>query len=278
MKDVLFPIVPLCEKQLRDVREEDRVFVNGVPLARTCRTDRAGGGYDQFRDIFLARFGLDTGPDHFVAQLYGCTHECPWCYITIDGVWGDAVQLKAREIVNLVHYVNEKRRATGSRYDARTGALQDAQPQIQVLHLMGGAPALYLNSWPALYHETLKADLVFHSDFLLDEGLYNIHVLECLAGLCKEYPERGASHGYYAPSNSGQLHAVSFKPGEPLSRLQLANLKALHASGLPFYITFTGMQEEEIQARKAQVIAAGITEEVFNFSFSINLNHYKSLD
>lgn len=269
MKDVLFPIVPICEKQLRDVREEDRVFVNGVPLARTCCIDKAGGGYDQFRDIFLARFGIDTGPDHFIAQLYGCTQECPWCYVTVDGVWGEAVWLKAREVVSLVHYINEKRRVTGT--------IHAAQPQIKVLHLMGGAPALHLNSWPAMYHETLKADLVFHSGFLLDEGLYNTHVLEILAGMGKEYWERYAVYNNI-PCNAGQLHVVSFKPGAPLSRLQLANLKALHASGLPFYITFIGMREEEIQARKTQVIAAGITEEVFNDSFSIHLKHYKSLD
>lgn len=275
MKDVLFPIVPICEKQLLNIREEDLVFVNGVPLARTCRIDSAGGGYDQFRDIFLARFGFDTGPDHFITQLYGCTHECPWCYITIDGIWGDAVQLKASDIVNLVHSVNEKRKAAGSVYDARTDTMQE-QPLIQVLHLMGGAPALYLNSWPALYHKILKADLVFHGDFLLDEGLYNIHVLKCLVGMCKEYQELCSIY-YDIPFKSGQLHSVSLKPGAPLSRLQLANLKALHASGLPFYIAFTGMQEEEIQVRKEQVIAAGITEEVFNDSFSINPKHYKSL-
>ena len=283
MKDVLFPIVPLCEKQLRDVREEDRVYVGNMPLARTCRIDKAGGGYDKFRDIFLYRFGVDTGPDHFIAQLYGCTHDCPWCYVTVDGVWGDALGLKVRELVNLVHGVNDKREAAGSAlaHDAVAGTARKTLPKIQVLHLMGGAPALYLNSWPALYHEIITSNLIFHSDFLLDEGLYNVHVLECLANMDKEYGPEGL-YGKYGltgihPYPAHQLHAVSFKPGAPLSRLQLANLRALHESGLPFYVTFTGMQEEEIQARKAQVLEFGLPESVFNDSFSITLKHYKAL-
>ena len=260
MKEIMFPVVPLCEKQLRDVREEDRVYVNGCPVARTCRIDKAGGGYDKFRDIFLFRFGVDTGPDHFIAQLYGCTHDCPWCYVTVDGVWGDALGLKTRELVNLVHMVNEKR-----------------EQKIKVFHLMGGAPALYLNSWPVLYHELALCDLYFHSDFLLDEGLYNIYALEYLANMDKDYGANVNPIGKGNARANGQLHAVSFKPGSPLSRLQLANLRSLHVSGLPFYITFTGMQEEEIQARKKQVIEYGLPESIFNDSFAITLKHYKAL-
>ena len=278
MKDVLFPVVPVCDKQLRDVREEDRVYVNGIPIARTCCIEKAGGGYDMFRDIFLSRFGVDSGPDHFIAQVYGCTHDCPWCYVTLDGVWGDAVGLKVRELVNLVHGVNEKRKELNEAPD--TPANRQPMPMIKVLHLMGGAPALYLNSWPALYHEILRSDLIFHSDFLLDEGLYNVHVLEYLANMDKDYEVKTnlvASAGATATGHVRQLHAVSFKPGKVLTHLQLTNLRALYVCGLPFYITFTGMKEDEIQARKQQVLDFGLPEEIFNDSFAITLKHYKSL-
>lgn len=275
-----FPIVPLCEKQLRDVHPEDVVTAhlvpyeaNGdyrhIPLARTCRIENAGGGYDKFRSIYYDLTGKDTGPEHFIVQLYGCTRDCPWCYVTPAGVWSDAVGLTPREMVILARGWHEARiRRAINALDKRDKDYETKKTELsllegyQVFHLMGGAPALYLNQWPTLANEVVRGGYIFHSDFLLDEGLYNEHVLTMLNNIC------GDKH----------LHAVSFKPRSPLSRLQLANLKTLIATKVPFYITFTGMGAEEIVARKKQVTDAGIPASVFDTSFVFPLKHYKSLD
>lgn len=239
-----FPVVPLCERQLRDVNPED-VLENG--LYRSCQTYKAGGGYDQFPDNFTRRYQKYVPNLHkqFVVQLGGCPLSCSYCYVTPDGVRGRGVSKLSRQLVDAY-----KRTDCG------------------VFHLMGGAPALYLEGWPDLLQH-LNGE-VFHSDFLLCEGHYDQDLLRAIA----RYPN--------------QLHAVSFKAASNDGYAELGlrgfsmddmfdNLMKLWAVGMPFYITFTGMSEEDVRVLSKR-ICDEISPAALTGSFTINVRHYKALE
>ena len=123
-----WPVVPLCKNQLKDVRPED-VLNNG--LYRKCDIYRGGGGYDQFNKIWEKRKGYRISPKQFVVQLAGCPLHCPYCYVTPDGINGKVVFKTTDEI--LTDYKDSN---------------------LQVFHLMGGAPALYLSHWGIWWHRS----------------------------------------------------------------------------------------------------------------------------
>lgn len=50
---------------------------------------------------------------------------------------------------------------------------------LKVLHLMGGAPALYIDKWYDII-DRLTNDTVFHSDLLLVEGYYKQSTLRAI--------------------------------------------------------------------------------------------------
>ena len=83
-----WPIVPLCKKQLLDINLND-ILENG--LYRLCNTYKGGGGYDKFPVIYEKRYGINPGGNQFVVQLYGCPLKCSYCYVTINGIWGDPI-------------------------------------------------------------------------------------------------------------------------------------------------------------------------------------------
>ena len=217
-----WPVVPLCEAQLKDVRPED-VLNDG--LYRKCDTYRGGGGYDQFNRIWLKRKGYSISPEQFVVQLAGCPLHCPYCYVTPAGINGRALIRTTRQL--LEDYL-----------------LSD----LITLHLMGGAPALYLPYWKELH----KVAKVFHSDFLLVEGTYNIKDLHGLEG----------------------LHAVSIKEPYLYTRQQRAlmwgNLQSLIDFGVNFYITFTGepILRDEIRDK--------FGEKILEDSFVIDIKEYEA--
>lgn len=215
-----FPIVPLCEKQLRDIRPEDVLF-NG--LARRCDTYRGGGGYDQFNTIYEKRFGVSINPVQFVVQLRGCPFSCPYCYVTEDGVWGKATLVSPDVLIRMYK-----------------------ESGLDVLHLMGGAPALHLDLW----EDVASVAKVFHSDFLLVESDYRKDQLLGLPG----------------------LHAVSFKEFTPESPRVKRNLFALMDCGVNFYVTFTG-NPEPWKSRLQAMCGEGILED----SFSIEIKNYEAL-
>ena len=142
-----WPVVPICELQRLDVREED--LLNG------------GAGYDRLPYIANRRLGVDVdrAKDQFVVQLYGCPLDCWYCYVTPDGVAGTWRAVSALE-------------------------LRDAfiASGCSVFHLMGGAPALYLSRWRELAG-CLPSYALFHSDFLGVESLYDPDDLRGLPGL-----------------------------------------------------------------------------------------------
>ena len=222
--DFRWPVVPLCDNQLKDIREEDIIFDG---LYRKCNTYRGGGGYDQFNKIWEKRKGYSISPEQFVVQLKGCPLKCPYCYVTPEGINGSAV---LRSTPNLIA-------------DYWLSGLT-------ILHLMGGAPALYLPYWKDLHNVTE----VFHSDFLLVENKYNKKDLIGLKG----------------------LHAVSIKEPYIYTTKQLnmmfENLEILLECGVDFYITFTGapVLMETIETR--------FGKEILKDSFVIDIKNYKALD
>jgi uncharacterized Fe-S cluster-containing radical SAM superfamily protein len=205
-------VVPICDYQKLDVRAED--LLNGGDF-RKCETYRGGGGYDQFPKICKKRLGTEAHRQ-FIVQLYGCNLDCPYCYVTRSGVWGTPKEFSTRQLV-----------------DAYVASGQD------VFHLMGGAPAIYLEQWPELIG-ALPQDAVFHSDFLLTE---------------LEYSDKALRDIYtYQKFGRKILFAVDIKGTTPEDyekntrkpfkhRLFWDNLKKLVDHKINFYLTYTNPDE-----------------------------------
>lgn len=239
-----WPVMKLCEKQLRDVNPND-VLCDG--LFRSCDTYKGGGGYDQFPAIY-GRRNPGEGPvnKQFVVQLKGCPLHCPYCYVTPDGVdKGECVQCDTGFMV-------EQFQKTG----------------LPVFHLMGGAPALYLESWPELI-DTLPHGTVFHSDFLLVEKEYDERVLDEIS----EYP-----YQLHAVSIKGTPETLKKNTGKnPSIRLMLNNIHKLYMNSIPFYITFTGMSMQE-RAWWDNLLTYEYGNGIMADSFPIEVRHYKALE
>lgn len=228
-------VVPICADQRRDIHRED--LIRGGHFRR-CRTYKGGGGYDQFP--YLAhRRGLVDDPDkasvQFIVQLYGCNLDCPYCYVTREGVWGTPVQYTSREIVD-------------AWLDARWSH------GCNVFHLMGGAPALQLRSWPGLLHHlhwglqdwrgtpmVFHPAAIFHSDLMLSEGEYRPDVLAQLdwPGVLLAVNIKGVDRASWE-ANTRQPYP------EALIQKNLATLRdALPAER--WYVTFTNIPEGQQQ-------------------------------
>ena len=201
-------VVPLSKGQLLDVRPED-VLDGG--LYRRCDTYRGGGGYDQFPKIASERLG-DFAEDYrhqFVVQLRGCNLDCPYCYVTRAGVWGDAVRVSTGDLVDAFR---------------RSGA--------QVFHLMGGAPALQMRRWSELLDE-LGDDVPFHSDLLLTESDYDPAVLEAVARPLALYAidVKGLTSEDWLRNTRKPLNKKRF----------WRNWRLVQDSGVQAYVTFTNV-------------------------------------
>ena len=210
-------VVPLSKGQLLDVRPE-HVLANGA--FRLCDTYKAGGGYDAFPERARSFFGDGEYGLQFVVQLYGCTLDCPWCYVTRAGVWSTPRLFTSLELVAAFN-----------------------ETKANVFHLMGGAPAMYIHHWPELL-EALdrfgKQGWVFHSDLMLVEHEYDPKILETIT-----HPR-----ALYAVSIKGVTHGTFEKNTRrpyPHSRLW-RNLERLERAGVPYYVTFTNVPEEEREA------------------------------
>lgn len=233
-------VVPLCKAQLQDVNQSD---ILNEGLYRKCNTYKGGGGYDKFPDIFNKRFGCNRTDLHnqFVVQVKGCPLHCPYCYVTDAGVNGKSVQVSSKKMAN----------------DFRSSGCS-------VFHLMGGAPALYLEKWPDLQKELNGA--IFHSDFLCLEGEYDESVLSELS----QY-----ENSLYAISIKGYTEEefernTATKYNKALFE---RNLERLAKVGLYCYFTFTGMTPENIQKFKDEHKGY-----YFDDSFAIDIIHYNAID
>jgi len=231
-------VVPVCEYQKLDVHPED--LLNGGDF-RKCDTYRGGGGYDQFPAIYERRFGKLVH-HQFVTQLYACSLDCPYCYVTRSGVFG---KWKPYTTDSLVY------------------AFEDSKQEI--FHLMGGAPALYLNHWPALM-DRLPESAVFTSDFLLIERTYDPSVLNQIAG---------HNHALIAVDIKG-VTPEDFRRNtrrtlnEPLF---WKNLDALVTACVPFYLTFTAPDPNHYDEYVAKLVAR-YGQSIMDDAFSIGLIEY----
>jgi pyruvate-formate lyase-activating enzyme len=235
----LWKIVPLSEGQLKDVRAED-ILDNGH--FRKCETYRGGGGYDQFPFIARERLGFEYHKQ-FIAQLYGCNLDCPYCYVTRAGVWGTPVMYTTEDLV--AAYV-------------RSGQ--------GVFHLMGGAPAIYLEHWPELI-EALPSGAVFHSDLMCTERLYTADQIRAIA-------KPNCLYAVNVKGMTQEEHMTNTRKPLPATRFW-ANLRLL-ADLMPenFYITFTNVARENQEMFWAHCKAWLPWEKHRMSSFTIDLIEY----
>lgn len=224
MSKFKWPVVPLCDAQLKDVRSED-VLNDG--LYRKCNIYRGGGGYDKFPIIYKQRMNRELNPTQFVVQLKGCPLKCPYCYVTRKGIIGETVFKSTGDLLN---------------------AYEDSG--LEVFHMMGGAPALYLEHWKKIAYSVE----VFHSDFLLVEKPYEFEWIDGLPG----------------------LHAVSIKERylytQDQYNLLWDNLELFYWANINFYLTFTGNCE---QIKRELVVRYG--KEILKQSFDIEIKEYEAL-
>ncbi len=239
---MIWPVVPISDYQRLDVRPDD--LLDGGDFRR-CDTYRGGGGYDHFPAICEKRLNQCLH-QQFVVQLYGCNLDCFFCYVTRSGVWGRAKHFTTRQLVDA--------------FD-RSGR--------EVFHLMGGAPALYLNGWPELIAELPTA--VFHSDFLLTEQPYDEFVLADIAAF-----------GY-----GNTLFAVDIKGTTPedyerntrkkfKADLFWENLGKLVRSGVNFYLTFTNPDMDGYDSM-VEVLVSRFGKSIMDDAFIIPLVDYDAM-
>lgn len=237
-------VMHLCDRQLRDINSKD-ILNNG--LYRRCDTYKGGGGYDKFPNIYKMRAGQDGNyNEQFVVQLKGCPLRCPYCYVTVDGVHSGAYSLISTD--QLIKDFNDSK--------------------LPVFHLMGGAPALYIDYWKEIL-DRLNAQDVFHSDLLLLEGEYSKDTIKALSSY---------KNSLYAVSIKGG-NAAEFKKNTGVilnENLFWRNLDMVVDCGLPFYLTYTGMTDQSVEFFK-NVVIKRYGEQIINDSFAIQLVQYNAL-
>lgn len=256
-------VMRLCERQLRDINPDD-ILMDG--LYRKCDVYKGGGGYDKFPQIFNERLCkkqefmriiglpintiLDCKSTQFVVQLKGCPLNCPYCYVTPDGIHTGVCEL-----------VSTAQLAA----DFNTTGLS-------VFHLMGGAPALYIENWEELIM-SLGSNVIFHSDLLLIEKEYSQEVIQALA------------HHHY-----NSLYAVSIKGTTPEEfkkntgvhwneELFWNNLDKLVFNNFPFYFTFTGLPETSVERFRQLLLhryGFSIGNLMMKDSFSLKIIQYEA--
>ena len=241
-------IVPISKNQKLDVKEED-LLENG--LFRKCNTYRGGGGYDRFPVICQKRLGVKLA-QQFIVQLRGCNLDCPYCYVTREGVWGYPVGRTSQELVSSFQRSNQ-----------------------EVFHLMGGAPALYLDYWTELIAE-IKGRCpgkVFHSDLMLSEGVYKIETLKRI----------NQDNCLYAINIKG-LNTKEWKKNTRKDfnlRLFWANLRKVYESNLNCYFTFTGCNPDNLPDFFHQIktkMGSAVLDFVQKDWFAIDLINYHASD
>lgn len=233
-------VVPLCEDQLLDIQPED-VIDDG--LFRTCQVYKSGGGYDKFPDILYRRTGRKTNPRQFVVQLYGCHLDCFYCYVTPNGVWGKYIERTSEELADAF---------------VRTG--------LDVFHLMGGSPALYIEYWPELIDRLEgRGDFVFHSDLLLTEKRYNRPLLRAISQRNCLYAVniKGVSKEDYKRNTGKDFNSTMF----------WLNLYDLIVCDVPMYLTFTNPDKEKYE-EFCEHVEDVFGKEVLKDSFIIDLKDY----
>jgi pyruvate-formate lyase-activating enzyme len=239
-------VCPIQGRQLKDVREED-IFGD----FRICDTYRGGGGYDQFPYVAANRMDITQFRGNigkqFVVQLYGCHLNCPYCYVTSDGVRGKIKEYTSTALV-LVEFLRAYHR-----YNCG------------VFHLMGGSPALYIDYWHEIL-DILPPIFIFHSDLLLTEKLY------------PDLSTLRRPNTLYAVNIKGVTDEDHYRnTGKEINwGIFWANFDKLVSSGSEFYITFTNPDLRNLDNFKEEFVNR-YGEWVLKDSFVIDLIKYDAL-
>ena len=208
-----FKVCPVQGRQLLDVRKSD-IFGD----FRICDTYRGGGGYDRLpaiiekRNVLSVEDGvLSNTAKQMVVQLYGCHLRCPYCYVTRDGIFGKSVEYTAPELVYAFSRAREEH-------------------NVGVFHLMGGAPALYMKHWASII-ERLPDDVVFTSDLLLTEMVYEKYILDMICSRRAVYAVniKGITDENYQENTGREIDWAVF----------WTNFEKIMNSYINFYLTFT---------------------------------------
>ena len=149
------PVMPIGNIQKTDIRDEHM-----LGYFRVCASykdeERIEQG-DKFPIFASELFG--KAPSywnyHLIVQLQGCPLKCPYCYVDDDGIYG----LKPNYL-------------TPKQLIGKVKEIIDTDSRLHVFHLMGGAPALYIDKWLEIIDCMYEKDLsntIFHSDIILVE-------------------------------------------------------------------------------------------------------------
>jgi uncharacterized Fe-S cluster-containing radical SAM superfamily protein len=232
-------VVPLCKKQLLDVDPDD-ILNDGY--FRRCNVYKSGGGYDMFPNICEKRLGVKENTQ-FVVQLFGCPLKCYYCYVTKDGVWGDYKEFQTFELIE--NFIDS---------------------DLKIFHLMGGAPALYIEYWKYII-DLLPYKTIFHSDLLLIEKDYTEDIINSISKLNCIYSVniKGGTKEEFFNNTGVNLNIDRF----------IKNLDLIVNRGLEFYFTFTGMGDDTIELFKNNV-SKRYGDYVLRDSFKIDLIEYQA--
>lgn len=231
-------VVPLSEGQRLDVRDED-ILEEG--LYRKCDTYRGGGGYDEFPD-FCERWRGERLHEQFVVQIYGCNLDCPYCYVTREGVWGNFERVSTTELIEAFE---------------RSGQ--------EVFHLMGGAPALQLENW----REIEERVEVFHSDLMLCEKPYQPQWLEGLDSALIAINVKGIDSQDWKENTRKA----------PNWDLFWRNWKVVESTDLSAYVTFTGVDRDRLPEFWSKAASHGVDADYWeDRSYVIDLIDYEATD
>lgn len=239
--DFTFPVVPFCEAQLKDINPSDILMNN---MFRVCNVYKGGGGYDKFPDIAFRRTGCITDKQ-FIVQLKGCPLKCSYCYVTPAGINGEATYHSSDLLVSIFKTSMELNKT-------------------KVFHLMGGAPAIYIDKWHHIIPKLPKG-AIFHSDIMLIEKAYNK----------VDFSALNKPNCLYAVSIKGNNAEEFFKKTstELNESLFWKNFDIVVNSGISFYITFTDINPTEIYQKIADRYGLGVLKD----SFTIKKIEYEAI-
>jgi uncharacterized Fe-S cluster-containing radical SAM superfamily protein len=162
------PISKLGKYQIKDIENSTGiVYHNGI--ARICTVIKDSGSPDNRNDDSPYRMAKLFGGSwqdynhHFIIQVAGCPLRCWYCYV--DNLKKDLI-MSADEMVKM--FINFRKEAK-----------KKFNIDLNVFHLMGGAPALYYWFWPIL-REALDNrglnNVILFSDIILVENYFYSHI------------------------------------------------------------------------------------------------------
>lgn len=195
------PISKIGEVQKRDIEnDQDMGIVCYDEYARICTTNTGSrrdiGDRSPYRMARLFGGMWQDYNNQYVIQVAGCPLDCPYCYV--DNLEENAHWTVASIVNNFLAFSQM--------------AVDFFHEPLNVLHLMGGAPAIYCSFWPKLRAEMDSRGLgnvVLFTNVILVEwrlrnvqpwdfmNLHNFIVEGCLKGTNRENFVQNTGHDLF---------------------------------------------------------------------------------